>query len=64
MLNAIKNITTPIIKVVLSLVSPIIKKEPINKTIDSKNICFGLLYFSPKTAAGPIATRPKIIAGK
>ena len=34
-----------------------------NNKIETKNICLGLLYFSPKTAAGPIAIKPSIIAG-
>ena len=59
-----KNITTPITNTVLFEVSPIIKNEPVNREIESKNISFGLFFFSPKIAAGPIAIKPKSIAGR
>ena len=64
MLNPTKNKTTPITKTVLSFVKPIMIKDAKKRTIDKRNICLGIFFFSPKTAAGPIAIRPAIIAGK
>ena len=64
MLNATKNKTTPTTKTVLLVLKPISKKALIKSTIEVKKICLGLLCFSPKTAAGPIAAKPKSIAGR